>query len=777
MTLYRYLPILLLGAFATTSHPAVAGPEQSTGLLRHWNFDEPASAGTVVDGREGKAVELDGVDDHVPLGNLGEHDAVTVAFWMKPADVDSDQWQALVSSEAWEEGVLHVPMRAGRVDVHMHLGETARGRVQSGIMKQGTWYHVAVVADAGQKTLRLFVNGVEEDFASLRPLSTQIKLLGQVVGREFDGRAFSRYYRGAIDEVRIYGRALGVDEIRALCPDAVPLLSRDPRNILNGRVIPDEGYCDQPYLVILDDGSWLCTMTTGPGREGQTGQHVVSVRSTDQGRTWEAPVDIEPSGEIEASWVVPLKVPGGRVYGFYTYNGDNVHHLKGKPIRADVIGWYAYKYTDDGGRSWSAERYRLPMPLAACDRGNDFEGEVQIFWGIDKPQVVADGDAMFAFTRLGKFMLDMGEGWFYRSDNILTEDEVDKLRWELLPVGDRGLRAERFGSVQEEHNLVELSDGTLYCVYRTGCGYPCHSYSHDGGRTWTEPEPMTYTPGGRIVKTPRACPMLFKCDNGKFLFWYHNNTGKGGTAGPGRNPVWMSGGVERDGKLHWSQPEILLYNPDPKGRGMSYPDLIEQHGRYFVSETQKTVARVHEVDATLLAGLWGQWTEGPTGEGTEEQRETLHQASSAEPHASSGLSLDFDLRTDELRPGDVLLDSRDEQGRGTAVTVTESRTLEVSFCDGETTARWDTDPGVIEAGEQHHVTVLLDAGPRVLMFVVDGLLCDGGEHRAYGFGQYIEELGDISGSGNFRTAPAVTLLKVYDRCLRVSEAVAGFGGR
>jgi hypothetical protein len=40
----------------------------------------------------------------------------------------------------------------------------------------------------------------------------------------------------------------------------------------------------------------------------------------------------------------------------------------------------------------------------------------------------------------------------------------------------------------------------------------------------------------------------------------------------------------------------LSYNT---GR-MSYPDLIEQDGKYWISETQKTIARIHEVDPSLL---------------------------------------------------------------------------------------------------------------------------------------------------------------------------------
>ena len=58
----------------------------------------------------------------------------------------------------------------------------------------------------------------------------------------------------------------------------------DARNIQTGSLIPKEGYVDQPYIVITNDGNWLCVLTTGAGVEGQPGQHVVSTISSDQGR-------------------------------------------------------------------------------------------------------------------------------------------------------------------------------------------------------------------------------------------------------------------------------------------------------------------------------------------------------------------------------------------------------------------------------------------------------------------------------------------------------------
>lgn len=102
----------------------------------------------------------------------------------------------------------------------------------------------------------------------------------------------------------------------------------DPRHLSNGWSIPSEGYADQPYIVKAEDGAWLCAMTTGAGAEGAGGQHVVSMRSTDQGRTWEQIVPIEPADGPEASYAVLLKVPSGRVYAFYNHNTDKVREVK-----------------------------------------------------------------------------------------------------------------------------------------------------------------------------------------------------------------------------------------------------------------------------------------------------------------------------------------------------------------------------------------------------------------------------------------------------------------
>ncbi len=765
-------------------------------LVHHWTFDDASGQAAkdsatggreaklhhveLVAGKQGKALAFDGKQGYAEIGDLGEFDAVTIAFWMHAKNVATKEWQGLVSSDAWEKGSIHLTVRKGRIEVYLHRGEKERSFVHSSSLKNNTWVHVALTLDRRANLMRLIINGQEQDSAGLQHMDTKIKLLRQVIGREDKGR----YFAGRIDDVRIYARALSEDEVAALCPGMQPLGSKDPRNIRNGLKVPDEGYCDQPYVVITPDGNWLCTMTTGPGHEGHGGQHIVATISKDKGKTWSELIDIEPSTGPEASWVVPLITSFGRVYGFYTYNGDNIRELNGKKIRADMMGWYCYRYSDDYGRTWSKQRYRLPMRVTACDRSNDWQGEVQIFWGIDKPKV-ARGEAYFMFTKLGKYMLENGEGWMYHSDNVMTERDVSKLRWELLPDGDHGIRVEEFGSTQEEHNHVSLSDGkTLYCVYRTTTGYPCHCYSFDAGHTWTTPVHMTYRPDGqRRVKNPRACPKLWKTSDGRYLFWFHNHSGQGFQ---GRNPAWILGGVEKDGRIHWSQPEIVIYADDVNMR-MSYPDLIEEDGRFWITETNKTVARVHSIDRALLDGLWNQGKvkqvarEGQLLECKGDALAKGKEIALPQPidlTKTRGLSVDVWLTLNDLKPGQVIVDSRKPDGKGIALTTAEDGTVKVEVSDGTTKASWTCDPGLLEKGKRHHVVATVDDSPKIITFVVDGKLCDGGEHRQYGWGRYAAELGDVSGTGKLRVAPSLdgTLhsLRVYGRYVRTSEAVANY---
>lgn len=581
----------------------------------------------------------------------------------------------------------------------------------------------------------------------------------------------------------------------------------DARHIANGWNIPSEGYADQPYIVKTDDGAWLCVMTTGKGVEGAGGQHVVSMRSTDRGRTWSDIVPIEPADGPEASYAVLLKVPGGRIYAFYNHNTDRVREVKredkGVYGRVDSLGHYVFKYSGDHGRSWSAKRYDVPIREFECDRNNVYGGKLRFFWNVGRPLVLGDSAIMVLHKvgAMGAGFFAQSEGAFFKSANILTERDPQKITFETLPDGDIGLRTPAGGGrVAEEQSIVKLSDGSLYCVYRTVDGWPACAYSRDGGHTWTRPAYASYTPGGRRIKHPRAANFVWNCANGKFLYWFHNHGGRFISGNPydDRNPAWLVAGREVDtpqGKcIEWSQPEILLYDDDPYIR-MSYPDLVEDGGKFYITETQKNVGRVHEISAKLVQGLFSQWDNATVAReglvldlpGNKPMPATApmpklpqfnvrdgRRADHGGKDLRAGFSLDLWLDRASLKPGQVLLESRDAAGRGIFVSMGSEGTLRITLNDGRSQGGWDSDKSLAPSKPQQHVVITVDGGPKIITFVVDGVLCDGGDQRQFGWGRFSPNLRTPQGGSTLAIAPAVRQLRIYNRPLRTSEAVGIF---
>lgn len=603
---------------------------------------------------------------------------------------------------------------------------------------------------------------------------------------------------------------MGRRRCRATCALAVVALvaaapAEDLRNIRAGWEIPSETYADQPYVVKTDDGAWLCVLTTGSGREGARGQHVISLRSTDKGRTWSKPVDVEPADGPEASYAVLLKVPGGRVYAFYNHNTDNLRRVKadtsvyksGYTTRVDTQGYYVFKYTDDHGRTWSEKRYPITVREFEIDRENPYAGKVRFFWNVGKP-FTRDGTGYVPLHKVGQFgrgFLARTEGVLLASANILTERDPKKIVWETLPDGDIGLRTpEGGGPIAEEQSVCVLSDGSFFCVYRTTDGHPVCRYSRDRGHTWSPPRYMRHA-DGRLIKHPRAANFVWKCANGKYLYWFHNH---GGRSYDDRNPAWLCGGAEADSPdgriIEWSQPEIVLYDDDTYIR-MSYPDLIEDGGQFFLTETQKDVARVHPIDRSLVEGLWGQFdndtvaTKGlllvlPSDSGPMPDRAPMprlpafiardaRRADHGTRDLRAGFAVDVWVRLESLSSGQVLLDSRTEDGQGLCLRTAAQGAVEILLNDGRTENRWACDPGVLAAGRMHHIVVNVDGGPKIITFIVDGRLCDGGAQRQFGWGRFSPNLRHANGGDTLRIGP-VQRLRLYNRYLRTSEAAGNY---
>ena len=558
------------------------------------------------------------------------------------------------------------------------------------------------------------------------------------------------------------------------------IMNGDWRNAVLGKIIPTENYSDQPYVVKTDDGAWLCCVTTGSGNEGEYGQHVLTLRSTDQGNSWHDAVLVEPDCPYENSYAVMLKAPSGRIFIFYDHNSDNVREAQSsggrRPVkRVDSLGHFVFKYSDDGGRSWSKRRFDIPLRRFECDLGNVYGGKLCFFWNVGRA-FLHEGGAYVTLNKLGDARFEHSEGALLHSPDLLTVADPAQASWETLPDGDVGLRTpEGGGDIAEEHNVAVLSDGSFYDTYRTMDGLTVETVSRDRGHTWSVPRWMRRA-DGRSMKNPRAANFVWRCSNGKYLYWFHNHGGRAfidrHTMYGDRNPAWVCPGVEvgefGERTIRWGAPELLLYHPDAS-KMMSYPDLVEEDGRFFFTETEKRIARVHEIPAAFLEKLWASLD----GDATPEA-EVVFSASGAGEHApvplpdlaaGAGFALEFSLADRE--PG-VLFDSRGIDGRGMVAEYTQERRIQLRVNDSrqEWLAASETVPDLSRAA------VVVDGGPGVVSFVADGVFLDGGEKMEYGWRRFNPATRNCRNDAPWRIGEKIAEFRIWNSALLTCEAVS-----
>jgi hypothetical protein len=361
---------------------------------------------------------------------------------------------------------------------------------------------------------------------------------------------------------------------------------------------------NQHFIVVPTPKRTFLAFWTQAEAENGPDQHVVMSRSDDQGRTWTRPVTLagDPSGKSGriASWQMPFVVPhSGRVYLFWNQNVGVVD------AREDTTGALAYRWSDDDGRTWSDSR-TLPIRKSAISSPDPDAPENWVAY--QGPIITRRGDVMVGFTRWaskavqakgGLFDRD-SEIWFLRFDNILSESDPTKLRVTTLPEGDHGLRVtspdNKKVSVAQEPTFQELSDGRLIAVMRTRTGFIHYALSADGGKTWDQPRPLRFAPGGPAIPQPLASSPLYKLHDGRFVLIFHNNRGDAfggkGVADSVKNrrPVFVAIGREisnPDHPLVFTQPRLLADNDGRTGgkKGTTqigtYPSLFEFEGRVY----------------------------------------------------------------------------------------------------------------------------------------------------------------------------------------------------
>ncbi len=280
-----------------------------------------------------------------------------------------------------------------------------------------------------------------------------------------------------------------------------------------------------PGLEWTPKGRLFVSWFSGGLKEPAPENTVYLCHSDDQGKTFTEPTPMAgPTMAGRAFDPTLWRDPGGRLwYIFNRGNKDTAQH-----------GVYARTCADPDATTpvWSAE-FRV---------GYD---EAPLSFRINKPTVLSTGQWIMPVTHAAEPIHD----WFAG-------------RKQLQGAGisaDNGRTWALYGALKAPHwalenMIVELRDGRLWMLIRTGSGFLWESHSGDKGRTWTEAAASSIpNPGSRFF--------IRRLDSGNLLLVNHYKF-------KGRSHITARLSTD-DGKT-WNEGLLL----DERG-GVSYPDGVQ----------------------------------------------------------------------------------------------------------------------------------------------------------------------------------------------------------
>ncbi len=164
-------------------------------------------------GNNNTAYEFDGIDDIIMVGDNANlrPSVITLAAWIKPTSLSD--WATIMmksSSDRWSDGFGLAHYLGSSNDINFYINHFNNSKV-SGTVSLNAWS--LVVATFDNSILSLYLDG---QLANVITLSSDISHSSSVlqIGKG-SGNPGVYYWKGIIDDVRIYNRTLSDTEIMA----------------------------------------------------------------------------------------------------------------------------------------------------------------------------------------------------------------------------------------------------------------------------------------------------------------------------------------------------------------------------------------------------------------------------------------------------------------------------------------------------------------------------------------------------------------------------------
>ena len=320
-----------------------------------------------------------------------------------------------------------------------------------------------------------------------------------------------------------------------------------------------------PCLARLDDGRLMVVWSANAGK----GNHIVGAFSSDHGRTWSEPVTL-------------IQTPDGRDYDpSIVVSGTRIFVTSTTvPPKGGIhtsTTWCTR--SDDNGKTWST-LYAIPMNHRyTC--GKTHHG-----------------------LRLKSGTLLMGYSWdvICEQGKTLTSEGQMHLRAGVMRSTDNGATWHNGGDTDatyqkvsggavhgtDEPAIVELGDGSVYMLMRTGSAHLYEARSADDGRSWTQigPSPL------RGTNAPAAlCNVQVAERRGIMAVWDNARA---------RYPLCAAASF--DGGRTWSRPRDIA--GPTGGRQASYPGCEQAADGTLVAVWQQDVPGGRDVRCARFDLAW-----------------------------------------------------------------------------------------------------------------------------------------------------------------------------
>jgi hypothetical protein len=225
---------LIHGSWVVCS--STACPSISSGLVGWWTMDDAAASTTVLDssgnGYNGTAtantntLTTPGVIDGAMIFNGSSQDVSIVGFnpsttlssgsysismWALSTAATSDGWRPIVGDHSGQ--ILYVGSQsAANNQVNVNLNGASGEITGPFTLNDGNWHHIVAVV-VPSKSITVYVDTVSYNSGLTPGASSTTSAIN--IGTT----AQSEYWKGSIDDVRIYSRALSSDEVQMLYRD------------------------------------------------------------------------------------------------------------------------------------------------------------------------------------------------------------------------------------------------------------------------------------------------------------------------------------------------------------------------------------------------------------------------------------------------------------------------------------------------------------------------------------------------------------------------------